>query len=137
MATSRGYKRLRAWAGAEYPLLRFLERNGYDVSYQAGLDTHHRGLPQGTRLFISVGHDEYWSGPQRAAVEAARDAEEQRWCRTAWDCLDPMRAMGLVPDRHTSSSLVKGIDATRQPSRRDVSQPVRHADSFPSATSEP
>ena len=44
MATS--YKRLRAWAGAEYPLLRFLERNGYDVSYQAGLDTHHRGLPQ-------------------------------------------------------------------------------------------
>ena len=65
---------MRAWAGAEYPLLRFLERNGYDVSYQAGLDTHHRGLPQGTRLFISVGHDEYWSGPQRAAVEAARDA---------------------------------------------------------------
>ena len=31
-------------------------------------------MRQGTRLFISVGHDEYWSGPQRAAVEAARDA---------------------------------------------------------------
>ena len=47
MATSLELQKvLRAWAGAEYPLLRFLERNGYDVSYQAGLDTHHRGLPQ-------------------------------------------------------------------------------------------
>ena len=34
----------------------------------------HVAVRQGTRLFISVGHDEYWSGPQRAAVEAARDA---------------------------------------------------------------
>ena len=25
------------------------------------------------KLFLSVGHDEYWSGPQRAKVEAARD----------------------------------------------------------------
>ena len=25
-------------------------------------------------MFLSVGHDEYWSGPQRANVEAARDA---------------------------------------------------------------
>src|SRR5262249_55130820 len=26
------------------------------------------------RVFLSVGHDEYWSGPQRANVEAARNA---------------------------------------------------------------
>ena len=26
------------------------------------------------KLFLSVGHDEYWSGEQRANVEAARDA---------------------------------------------------------------
>ena len=26
------------------------------------------------KVFLSVGHDEYWSGPQRANVEAARDA---------------------------------------------------------------
>ena len=25
-------------------------------------------------MFLSVGHDEYWSGGQRANVEAARDA---------------------------------------------------------------
>jgi len=60
---------------AEFPLLRWLERNGYDVSYTTGIDTHRRG---GELLehdaFVSVGHDEYWSGPQRANVEAARAA---------------------------------------------------------------
>ena len=31
-------------------------------------------LIQNHRVFLSVGHDEYWSGQQRANVEAARDA---------------------------------------------------------------
>lgn len=61
--------------GTEYPLVRFLERNGYDVSYQTGVDTHRRGnLLTNHKVFISVGHDEYWTGAQRAAVETARDA---------------------------------------------------------------
>ncbi|PUA79779.1 N,N-dimethylformamidase beta subunit family domain-containing protein [Nocardioides currus] len=59
----------------EFPLVRFLERNGYDVSYIAGPDTDRRGdLLRNHRTFLSVGHDEYWSGRQRANVEAARDA---------------------------------------------------------------
>jgi len=59
----------------EYPLVRFLERNGYDVSYLAGVDTDRRGhLLSNHDVFLSVGHDEYWSGAQRANVEAARDA---------------------------------------------------------------
>ncbi|MQW74778.1 DUF4082 domain-containing protein [Nocardioides sp. dk4132] len=59
----------------EYPLVRFLERNGYDVSYLAGVDTDRRGhLLANHDVFLSVGHDEYWSGAQRANVEAARDA---------------------------------------------------------------
>ncbi|MWV58711.1 DUF4082 domain-containing protein [Rathayibacter sp. VKM Ac-2754] len=59
----------------EYPLVRFLERNGYDVSYFSGIDTDRFGsaLKQ-HRTFLSVGHDEYWSGAQRANVTAARDA---------------------------------------------------------------
>jgi hypothetical protein len=70
---TRDYRAINAPFGAEYPLIRFLEQNGYDVAYQSGLDTHlARGLV-GPQLFISVGHDEYWSGPQRTAVEAARD----------------------------------------------------------------
>ena len=61
--------------GAEYAAVRFLERNGYDVSYMAGVDTDRRGeLIKNHKVFLSVGHDEYWSGPQRANVKAARDA---------------------------------------------------------------
>ncbi|MEK0156356.1 DUF4082 domain-containing protein [Arthrobacter oryzae] len=61
--------------GNEYPLVRFLEKNGYDVSYISGVDTHRNGAQLlNHKVFLSVGHDEYWSGPQRANVEAARDA---------------------------------------------------------------
>ena len=60
---------------AEYPMVRFLESNGYDVSYSTGVDTDRRGaLIRNHKTFLSVGHDEYWSGNQRANVEAARDA---------------------------------------------------------------
>ncbi len=59
----------------EYPAIRFLERNGYDISYMAGVDTDRYGsLIKNHKVFLSVGHDEYWSGAQRANVEAARDA---------------------------------------------------------------
>ncbi|MGE3172152.1 MAG: DUF4082 domain-containing protein [Planctomycetota bacterium] len=60
---------------AEYAMVRFLERNGYDVSYTSSVDSDRRGaLIQQHALFVSVGHDEYWSGAQRAHVTAARDA---------------------------------------------------------------
>ena len=67
----------RSWLMySEYPMIRFLERNGYDVSYTTGIDV---GTSTGGSLltnhkaFLSVGHDEYWTGTQRANVEAARD----------------------------------------------------------------
>ena len=60
---------------AEYPMIRFLEANGFDVSYTTGVDTDRRGSELlEHKAFMSVGHDEYWSGPQRANVEAARAA---------------------------------------------------------------
>jgi len=60
---------------AEYPLVRWLERNGYDVSYFAGVDTDRRGEQiQDHTVFISAGHDAYWTRTQRDHVEAARDA---------------------------------------------------------------
>ncbi|MBO3743305.1 DUF4082 domain-containing protein [Actinoplanes flavus] len=59
----------------EFPMIKFLERNGYDVSYTTDVDADRRGqLIRNHKVFLSVGHDEYWSGPQRAHVEAARDA---------------------------------------------------------------
>jgi len=62
--------------GAEFELVEFLEANGYDVTYISGVDTDRFGstLLKKHKLFISSGHDEYWSGPQRTNVEAARDA---------------------------------------------------------------
>ena len=60
---------------AEYPMVRWLEANGYDVSYFTGVDTDRMGARiLGHKVFLSVGHDEYWSANQRANVEAARAA---------------------------------------------------------------
>ena len=59
----------------EYPMVRWLEANGYLVSYTTGVDTERRGAELlEHKVFLSVGHDEYWSAGQRANVEAARDA---------------------------------------------------------------
>ena len=59
----------------ELPFVRWLEKNGYDVTYTTNLDTHTSGARlRGSRAFLSVGHDEYWSKEMFDAVEAARDA---------------------------------------------------------------
>ncbi len=59
----------------EIPLVRWLERNGYDVAYIGGVDTARRPAELLNRkVFVSSGHDEYWSGSMRTNVEAARDA---------------------------------------------------------------
>lgn len=75
--TTRGFASESAtWVfGAEYPMVRWLESNGYDVSYFTGVDAARFGnLIQNHKLYLSVGHDEYWSGPHRNNVEAARNA---------------------------------------------------------------
>lgn len=61
--------------GCEVALVRFLERNGYDVSYCGGIDVHEDGsLLLDHKVFISSGHDEYNSAEQRTHVTSARDA---------------------------------------------------------------
>ncbi|MGH2943366.1 MAG: N,N-dimethylformamidase beta subunit family domain-containing protein, partial [Solirubrobacteraceae bacterium] len=67
----------RSWlfSGAEYPMIRFLERSGYNTTYTSQVDTEARAsLIRNHKLFISSGHDEYWSKNQRDNVTAARDA---------------------------------------------------------------
>ncbi|HYK44140.1 MAG TPA: N,N-dimethylformamidase beta subunit family domain-containing protein, partial [Parafilimonas sp.] len=60
---------------AEYPMIRWLEHNGYDVTYTTSIDAaRHGNLILNHKVYMSVGHDEYWSGEQRANVEAARNA---------------------------------------------------------------
>jgi hypothetical protein len=61
--------------GWELNMLRYLEREGFDVNYCTNLDTHKNigNLMQRHRAFLSVGHDEYWSWEMRRNVEAGRD----------------------------------------------------------------
>ena len=73
--TTRGYAPEDWVFNAEYPMVRWLERNGYDMSYTTGVDADRLpGELLEHETFLSVGHDEYWSGTQRANVEAARAA---------------------------------------------------------------
>src|SRR5262249_39618688 len=66
----------RTWFFAdEYPMIRWLEANGYNVSYSSGMDTDRLGANLKLhKAWMSSGHDEYWSANQRANVEAARAA---------------------------------------------------------------
>ncbi len=60
---------------SEYPMIRWLESNGYNVTYISGVDTdRNANLVTSRKVFFSVGHDEYWSGQQRSNIEAARAA---------------------------------------------------------------
>lgn len=56
----------------ELPLIRWLEREGFEVAYQTDVDTHRSPHTlAGRRLLISAGHDEYWTIEMRAAFERA------------------------------------------------------------------
>ena len=73
---TRGYADGRDfYFSSEFATVQFLEQNGYDVSYMAGVDSDRYGsLIKNHNVFLSVGHDEYWSAAQRANVLSARDA---------------------------------------------------------------
>lgn len=60
---------------SEMSLIRFLERNGFDVAYCGGIDVHQQpNLVKSAKVFVSSGHDEYTTAQQRANLVAARDA---------------------------------------------------------------
>jgi hypothetical protein len=59
----------------EFGMLRWLEHQGYDVTYITDVDTHEDvGRLLRGKGFLSIGHDEYWSQAMRANVIQARDA---------------------------------------------------------------
>jgi len=59
----------------EFPLAYWMEREGYDVSYQSTDDTHAEGAGLlRAKGFLSVGHDEYWSREMYNHVKAAVNA---------------------------------------------------------------
>lgn len=60
---------------SEYPMIRFLEKNGYNVSYTTDMDMSRDNsilTPAIHKAILSVGHDEYWSKEERHKIETAR-----------------------------------------------------------------
>ena len=103
----------------EYPMVRWLEANGYDVSYFSGIDSDRFGSEiQEHRVFLSVGHDEYWSGQQRSNVEAARNigvhlaffsGNEVFW-KTRWEssidgASTPYRTLVTYKETHANAKI--------------------------------
>ena len=104
---------------AEYPMVRWLEANGYDVSYFTGVDSDRHGAEiQQHKVFLSVGHDEYWSDQQRTNVQAARDAgvnlaffsgNESFW-KTRWETSTdgsntPYRTLVSYKETHANATI--------------------------------
>jgi PKD repeat protein len=60
---------------ADLPMIRWLEREGYDVDYSdsVSVDANPAQLLN-HKVDVISGHDEYWSGPEMAGYKAARDA---------------------------------------------------------------
>jgi hypothetical protein len=58
----------------EYPMIRWLESQGYDMSYITDLDSHTSPqLINSHRVLMDAGHDEYWSLEMRNNITSARD----------------------------------------------------------------
>ncbi|MEP7376625.1 MAG: N,N-dimethylformamidase beta subunit family domain-containing protein [Chitinophagaceae bacterium] len=93
------------YMNAVYPMIRWLESNGYNITYTSCNDVDKNGARLlNHKIFLSVGHDEYWSKNQRANVEAARDAgvhlaffsgNEVYW-KTRWESNDGSEDRTLV-----------------------------------------
>ncbi|MBO0881226.1 MAG: DUF4082 domain-containing protein, partial [Mycobacterium sp.] len=80
---------------AEFPMVEFLERNGYDISYVSQMDVAQPGaatMLEQHKVFMNSGHSEYWDAADRANVTAARDAGVNlaffagnlMWWKTRW-----------------------------------------------------
>jgi hypothetical protein len=73
---TRGSVMQTYWWACELPLIRFLERNGYSVKYISSVDLDQNGasmLNGKCSIFLSSGHDEYWTTSMRNAIEEWRD----------------------------------------------------------------
>lgn len=71
-ATDRRYT---YWLNAEAPVIRWLERNGYNVKYVSCQSVDQRpACMAGAPIWLTSGHSEYWSQNMRDNVVALRDA---------------------------------------------------------------
>jgi hypothetical protein len=112
----------------DYQLLRYLEREGFDVAYTTDVDTHREPWSLvGHRLLITSGHDEYWTKEMRDAFDAAMATGTSLACMGAntgywqirfedaertmveyrWRKVDP------EPDRALKTEMFRNLDPRR------------------------
>jgi hypothetical protein len=66
-----GYAGSAGWPDWELPFLEWAEREGFEVGVCSNADlADHPEVLDGASLYLSVGHDEYWSKGMRDTVEA-------------------------------------------------------------------
>lgn len=107
----------------ECNMLRFLEREGYDVGYCTNIDTHKRPeLLLSCLGFLSVGHDEYWSNDMRKHVENARDRGICLGFFSANDCFWRIR---FEPSAITGEPTHTIVAYKEDPSDPFLADPVR------------
>ena len=110
----------------EIGLLRFLEREGYDVSYTTDVDTDRKPRElRRHRLVISSGYNEYWSKTMRDAFEAARDSGTNLAFLGAGSVAWQIR---YEQDRRT---IVEYRDASSDPITNPARKTVRFGDLVP------
>ena len=79
----------------EFPMVEFLEENGYDVSYVSEADVSAPGaasMLEQHKVFLNAGHSEYWDAGARTNLTTARDADvnvalftgNTMWWKTRW-----------------------------------------------------
>lgn len=75
--TTRNFRPINAPLGPEMAMFRFLDSQGLNYSVASGRDIDDENIGKEIlrkhKIFVSSGHDEYWSGRQRKHVEWARD----------------------------------------------------------------
>ena len=62
---------------AEFPMIEWMEENGYDVSYVSQIDVSQPGaasMIEQHKVFLNAGHSEYWDAGDVSNVTAARNA---------------------------------------------------------------
>jgi hypothetical protein len=102
---------------AEYQMIYWLEEQGYNVSYTSESSIAESGAQiKNHKLFVSSGHDEYWSGSQREHVESALAAGvnlaffsgneifwKTRWAPSTEGASVPNRTLTTYKETHFNS----------------------------------
>ena len=110
--------------GSEYPLVRFAEQHGLDVTYATDVNIdEHPGTSSRHRALLSLGHDEAWSLAERQAAQSA----EQHGVNVVFFAASPMlrhvrpQASPLGPERELvdyRDSSADPLERPRQPASR-------------------